>query len=81
MGIDNLAVDRRYDVVLRNNDSLSGHGRRFILGRTGLHNLLQMRRQIDKRTTHSKLSFVSVDLQLHVANSALRETGILVLRT
>ena len=70
MAVANLAVDRGNNVALRDHNSLSGHRGSLVGGRTRLHDLLEVRRQIDQRTIGCQLRLICIDLELNITYGA-----------
>ena len=77
MAIHKLTTDGSYYVtaLMWDHDGLPSHRRSFIRGRAGLHDLLKMRRQVNKRACGCQLSLVSIDLELNII--VIVDTGAL----
>jgi len=68
VAIDNFAVYRCNDVagLVGDDNSLPSHRRSLICGRTRLHDLLQVGREVNDWTCGCELCLISVDLELHI---------------
>ena len=77
VAVSDFAGDGRDDVTLGDYDRLPSHRRRFVSCRAGLHDLLQVGRQVDERSTSSQLGLIRIDFKLDVADSTIGIARIL----
>ena len=71
MAIDNFTTDRRDYVgsLMGNDDRLACHGTGLVRGGACLHDLLEVRGQVDHVTISSQLRLVCIDLELNIATN------------
>ena len=79
VAVAQLPVHWRDYVALGDDDGLAGHRRCLVRGGARLHNLLEVRGQVDERASCRQLRLIRVDLKLDVSDAPLREAGVLAL--